>query len=148
MLEKLDQPGTARQQALGGGVEIRAKLRERRHFTVLGQVEAQRACHLLHRSDLRRAPHPRYRDADVHCRPHARIKQIGFQEDLAIGDRDHVGRDVGRDITSLGLDHRQRRERAAALSITHFRCPLQETGMEVEDISRIRLTSGRPAQQE
>ena len=63
----------------------------------------------LHRLDLRRRTHARHRDADVHRRTDALVEQIGLQEDLAVGDRDHVGRNVGRDVVGLGLDDRQAR---------------------------------------
>jgi len=37
-----------------------------------------------------------------------------LQIDLAVGDRDHVRRDVRRDVARLGLDDRERGQRAAA----------------------------------
>ncbi len=96
-------------------VEVGAELRERRHLAVLREVEAQRAGDLLHRLDLRRAADARHRDADVHGRADAGVEQVGLEEDLAVGDRDDVGRNVGRHVAGLRLDDRQRGQRAAAL---------------------------------
>ena len=47
-------------------------------------------------------------------RPDALIEQIRFQEDLAVGDRDDVGRDVRRHVAGLRFDDRQRRQRTVA----------------------------------
>ena len=44
------------------------------------------------------------------------VEQVGLKENLAVGDRDHVRRDVGRDVVGLRLDDRQRRQRAAAVA--------------------------------
>ena len=114
LLEDLDQPLAAVELRLRRLVEVGAELRERRQLAVLREDEAQRARDLLHRLDLRVAADARHRDADVHRRADAGVEEVGLEEDLAVGDRDHVGRDVGRDVAGLGLDDRERRERAAA----------------------------------
>ena len=88
---------------------------ERFELAVLREVEAQTAGDLLHRLDLRRATDARHRDADVDRRAHAGEEQVGLEEDLAVGDRDDVRRDVRRDVAGLRLDDRQRGERAAGL---------------------------------
>ena len=67
---------------------------------------------------------------------------------LAVGDRDHVGRDVGRDVALLRLDERQGRERAAAVGIGELAGALEQARMQVEDVAGIRLASGRTAQRE
>ena len=73
----------------------------------------KRAGELLHRLALGVAADARHRDADVHGRPDAGEEEVGLEVDLAVGDRDHVGRDVGRDLAFERLDDRQRRQRAA-----------------------------------
>ena len=115
LLEHLDQPGPAGELPLGGGVEVGAELGERLELAVLRQREPERARHLLHRLDLRVAADAAHADAGVHRGPDVGEEEVGRQEDLAVGDRDDVGRDVGRDVTRLGLDDRERRERAARL---------------------------------
>src|SRR3974390_723678 len=94
LLEEFGQTRTAIQQALRRGVEIAAELRERRHFAVLRQLALDLAGDLLHRLGLRRGSAPRPRQTDVHRRPDALEEQVGFQEDLAVGDRNDVGRNV------------------------------------------------------
>ncbi len=63
---------------------------------------------------LRLAADARDRPADVDRRQLAFLEQRRRQVDLPVGDRDQVGRDVGREVLRLGLDDRQRGQRAAA----------------------------------
>ena len=58
-------------------------------------------------------PTRRDADADVDGGPHAGEEQVGLEVDLAVGDGDHVGRDVRRHFAFERLDDRQRRQRAA-----------------------------------
>ncbi len=74
-----------------------------------------RAGDLLHRLDLRGRADAADRQADVDGGTDALIEELGLEEDLAVGDRDHVGRDVGRHVAGLGLDDRQRGQRAGAV---------------------------------
>jgi hypothetical protein len=53
-------------------------------------------------------------------RAHAFVKEVGLKEDLPVGDRDHVGWDVARDVALLRLDDRERGKRAAALLFRSF----------------------------
>jgi len=48
-------------------------------------------------------------------RADALVEEIGFEEDLTVGDRNDVGRDVGRDVAGERLDDGQRGERALAV---------------------------------
>lgn len=107
LLEQFDEPLTALQLRLGGRVQVGCKRRERFQFAVLRQVQTQRAGHLFHGLDLRRTAHAGHRHTDVDGRPHTLVEQVGLQEALTVGDRDDVGRDVGRDVVGLGLDDRQ-----------------------------------------
>ena len=80
--------------------------------------------------------------------PHARVEEVGLEEDLAVGDRDHVRRDVRGDVAGLGLDDRQRRERAAAELVGELAGALEQARVQVEDVARERLAARRAAQQE
>src|SRR5262245_35472529 len=53
LLEQLGQARAAVEQALRGGVEVRTKLRERRHLAVLRELALDAAGDLLHRFGLR-----------------------------------------------------------------------------------------------
>src|SRR3546814_17214025 len=55
------------------------------------------------------------READVDRGTDALIEEVGFEEDLAAGDRNHVGRNIGRHVARLRFDDRQRGERARAI---------------------------------
>ena len=52
LLEELGEAGAAVEEALGGGVEVRAELGEGGHLAVLGELALDRAGDLLHRLDL------------------------------------------------------------------------------------------------
>ena len=107
-----------------------------------------RAGDLLHRLDLRGRADARHGKADIHRRADALVEKVGLQKNLAVGDGDHVGRDVGRHVVRLRLDDRQRRQRAVAVGVVHLGGALQEPRMQVEDVARIGLAAGRTAQQQ
>src|SRR5690606_24392913 len=101
----------------------------------------------------------RYRDTGVHGRTHAGVEQARLQEDLAVGDRDHVGRNEGGDVTGLRFDNRQRGQRTGfafhvavgELLDVLFRNAgraLQQTRVQIEHVAGIRFASGRTAQQQ
>ena len=129
-------------------VEVGAEGGEGLQLAELRQVEPQRAGDRLHRLDLRRPTDPGDRDADVDGRPHPGVEQVGLQEDLAVGDRDDVGRDVGRDVVALRLDDRQAGHRAAAELVGELRAPLEQPGVQVEDVTGVGLAARRAAQQQ
>ena len=85
---------------------------------------------------------------------------------MAVGDGNHVGRDVRGDVTGLCFDDGQSRQGAAAFH-EGFQCggqivhvgdnlvrfndlggALQQAGVEVEDIAGVGLASGRTAEQQ
>src|SRR6202012_2649012 len=73
---------------------IRAELRERCEIAELRHVQSQRAGNLAHRFDLRVAADAADRNADVDGGTNTSVEQIGFEIDLAVGDRDDVRRNV------------------------------------------------------
>ena len=103
---------------------------------------------LLHRLDLRGGADARHREADVHRRADALVEEVRLQKDLAVGDGDDVGRDIGRHVVRLRLDDRQRGQRAVAVLVVHLGGALEQPRMQVEDVARIGLAAGRTAQQQ
>ena len=91
-------------------IEVRAELCKCRQLAKLCEVDTQRTGDLLHRLDLCRTADAGNRVADVDSRTHARVEKIGFEKDLSVGDRDHVRRNVSRDVAGLRLDDRQARQ--------------------------------------
>src|ERR1700677_1409621 len=148
LLEQFGEPRAAVEQALRRGIEIGAELRERRHFAVLRELALDLAGDLLHRLGLRRRADAGHRKADVHRGPDALEEQIGLEEDLAVGNRDHVGRDIGRDVVGLGFDHRQRRQRSRAVIFVELGGALEQARMQIEHVAGIGFAARRPAQQQ
>ena len=96
LFQDLDQAAAAIELIERGLVEVGTELRERRELAVLREVEAQRAGHLPHRFHLRRAADARHGVADVDRGSDTLVEEIRLEEDLAVGDRDHVGRECRR----------------------------------------------------
>ena len=148
LLEDLGQAVTAVQLGLRHLVQLGAERRERLEITELGQVGLEGPGHGPHGPDLGRAADPRHRVTDVDGRPDTGVEEVGLEEHLTIGDGDHVGRDVGRDVAGLGLDDRQGGERSSAHGVRQLGRALQQPAVQVEDVAGIGLPAGRTAQQQ
>src|SRR5262249_34477157 len=88
------------------------------------------------------------RVAHVDGGPDAGVEQVGLQEDLAVGDGDDVGGDVGRDVAGLRLDDGDGGQAAPAVLVRELGRPFQQAAVQVEDVARVGLASGGPAQQQ
>src|SRR5208283_1401978 len=117
---------------LRGFVEVAAELRERRQFPVLREVESQRAGNLTHGLNLGAAADAADRKSHVYGRTHAGVEQVGLEINLAVGDGDDVGRNVGRNVTRLGLDDGQRGQRTASALVVELGGAFQQTRVEIE----------------
>src|SRR5690606_13889625 len=100
-----------------------------------------------------------YGDTRVNCRTNTGVKQVGFQEDLTIGNGNYVGRNERRNVTRLGFDNRQSGQGAGLTFhftfsevLNVFRvnagCALQQTGVEVKHVARECFTSWRTTVQQ
>ena len=103
---------------------------------------------LLHRLDLRGGTDAGDRETDGNRRTHALIEQIGFEIDLAVGDRDDVRRDVSRHVAGLRLDDRQRGQRTVAVLFADARGAFEQAAVEIEHVAGIRFAAGRALQHE
>ena len=112
-----------------------------------GQPEFYTHAYLFHGADLGRRPDPADRQSDVDGGTDPLVEQLRLQEDLSVRDRDDVGRDVGGDVAGLSLNDRERREGATAEVIVHLGGSLEETGVEVEDVTGVGLTTGRTTEE-
>ena len=63
-------------------------------FPELSQFQPQRTGDLFHGFDLGISSHPADRVTDMNRGTNTGVEQIGFQENLAVGDRNHIGRNV------------------------------------------------------
>ena len=94
LLEDLDQPPPAGELGLRRLVEIRSELRKSGHVAELRQLEPQRPGDLLHGLRLGVAADAGHRQPDVDRWADAGVEEVGIEEDLPVGDRDDVCRDV------------------------------------------------------
>ncbi len=139
---------TAVQLILRGLVEIGTKLREGFQTAILSQFQAQFAGDGSHRFDLCAAADAAHGKTDVDGRADVRVKQIAFEIDLAVGDGDDVGGNVGRNVAGLGFDKRQSRKRAAAFFIAEFSGALEQAAVKIEHVAGKRFAAWRTAQQQ
>ena len=129
-----------------GLVEVAAKLRERRQLAELREVQLDGSRNLLHRLHLRGGAHAADRQAHRNRRAHALIKQICFQKQLAVGDGNHVRRNVRGYVARLRLDDGQRRERSAAGVFGQARRALEQPAVQIKHVTRKCLAAGRAFQ--
>src|SRR5712692_10566720 len=145
LLENFGQALAAIDAALGSLVQVGRELRERGQLAELSEVETQGASYLAHGTRLRVAAYAGDREADVHGGSLTCVKQIRLKEDLPVGDRNDVRRDVGRNVVGLCFDDGQGRQRAAAVVVVEARSAFQQARMQVEHVAWIGLASGRAA---
>src|SRR3990167_1772830 len=91
----------------GGFVQVRGELGKSRQFTVLSQSGTDTTGKLLDNLGLRSTTNTRYRNTSVHRRTNTGVEHRRFQEDLTVGDRNHVGRNERGNVASLRFDDRQ-----------------------------------------
>jgi hypothetical protein len=148
LLEEFSELLTSVQELLGGSVEIRTELSEGGNFSVLGQLELEGTGDLLHGLDLGGGTDTGHRETDIDGGADTLVEELSLQEDLTISDRDHIGGNVGRHITSLGLNYWERGEGTVAVVLVHLGGTLEKTRVEIEDITGVGLTTGGTSEEE
>src|SRR5690606_16566213 len=159
LLHQLGYALTVLQLLTGCFVKVRSELGESRQFPVLGQGQTDVTAELFHDLGLGCTTYPGYGDTGVHRRTDTGVEQVGFQEDLTVGDGNHVGRNERRNVTGLGFDDWQSGQRTGLAF--HFAVgellnvvsvyagsALQQTGVQVEYVTRVGFTSWRTTQQQ
>ena len=71
-----------------------------------------------------------------------------LEEDLSVCNGDDVGRDIGGDVACLCFDDRQCGDRTAAVCIVQTAGTFQQTGVQIEYVTRISFTPGRTVEQQ
>ena len=132
---------TVGELTLCGLVEVAGELGEDFHFAVLGKVQTDAARCLFHGLCLGIAADTGNRKTDVNSRTLAGEEQVALKEDLTVCDGNNVRRDVSGNVARLRFNNRQCRHAAAAECIGKMRRALQQTGMQVENVTRIRFTT-------
>ena len=133
---------------LGGSIKIGTELSEGGDLTVLGQEKLERTSDLLHGLELSGGTDTRHGQTDVDGGADTLVEELGLQEDLTISDGNDVGGNVGGHITTLGLDDGQSSQGATAVLVVHLGGTLQETRVEVENVTGVGLTSGGTPQKQ
>merc|ERR1719464_349428 len=148
LLQQLSQPHASAQQLLGGSVKIGSELSESSDLSVLSQLELHGTSDLLHGLGLSSRTDTGHGETDVDSGSDTLVEQLCLQEDLSVSDGNDIGGDVGRHVTSLGLNDRQGSEGATSHGVGHLGGTLKQPGVEVEDVTGVSLTAwGTPEQQ-
>src|SRR5487761_1099097 len=135
LLQQLRQTLAAIELAERHLIKIAAELRERRQLTILREVELQRRANLLGCFTGGGKTYPADRQTHVHRRTNAGIEQVGLEENLSIGDGNHVRRNIGGNVARLRLDDGKSGQAAAAKLLVQLRGTLQQARMQVENVA-------------
>src|ERR1035437_5275985 len=146
LLENFHHAFAAFENRLRLCVEVGAELRERREFAVLREITFDTTSDLFHRLDLRGGTNTAHRETDRNSGTNTLIEQIGFEINLAVCDRNHVRRNVGRNVARLRLDDRQRGQRTIAVFFRNTGRTLKQTAVQIKHVTRIRFAAGRTFQ--
>ena len=141
LLEELGQFLTSVKELLGGSIQIGAELSESGDLTILSELELEGTSKLLHGLNLGGRSDTGDGKTDVDSGTDTLMEELGLEEDLAIRDRDDIGGDVSGHITSLGLDDGKGGQGTSTVGLVHLGCALKKTRMQVEDITRVSLTT-------
>ncbi|RUS30139.1 hypothetical protein BC938DRAFT_479810 [Jimgerdemannia flammicorona] len=142
LLEQLGEASTTVQQELGGRVQVGSELGEGSNLTVLGKVQLQGTGDLLHGLGLGSRTDTGHRQTNIDGGTDTLEEQLGLQEDLTVGDGNNVGGNVRGHITTLGFDDGQGGQGATADGT------FEKTRVQIEDITRVGLTTRRTTQQQ
>src|SRR4029077_18678844 len=105
LLQDFREPLATGELALRHFVElVGAELRESGKLAVLRHVQPQGTGYLPHGLDLRVAANAAHGDADVDCRTNTSVEKVGFQINLPVGNRNHIGWDVSGNVARLRLN--------------------------------------------
>src|SRR5690606_13644232 len=159
LLEQFNDALATFQLAARSVVKVGGELGERCKFAILGQVGTNTTGHLLDDLGLRSATDTRHRNTGVDGGTDTGVEQVGFQEDLAVGNGDDVGRNEGGHVAGLGFDDGQRSKRTGlafdctlgeVLDVLFIDagCAFQQAGVQVEHVARVGFAAGWAAQQQ
>ena len=146
LLEDFSQFLSSVKLGLGGGIEVRSELGESSDFSVLGKLNLDGWSNLLHGLNLGGRSDSGHRKTDVNGWSHSLVEGFLLQENLTIGNGDDIGWDISGHITSLGLNDWEGSKGSTSVVHVHLGCSLQKSGVKIEDISWVSLSSGWSSQ--
>lgn len=141
LLQEFSQFLSSVKKMLSGSIKIWTELGEGSDFSVLGQLKLEWTGDLLHGLDLGSWSDSWHRQTDVNGWSDTLIEKLSFQENLSIGNGDHIGWDIGRHITSLGFDNGEGSQWSTTVLHVHLSCSFQQTRVKIEDISWVGLSA-------
>lgn len=97
---------------------------------------------MLHGLELGSGTDTRDGKTDVDGGTDTLVEKLSLQEDLTVSDGNDVGRNVGRHITTLGLNDGKGSHGTTTVLVVHLGSTLEETRVEVENVTGVGLTSG------
>jgi hypothetical protein len=141
LLEELSELLSSVKELLGGSIEIGTELGESGDLTILGELELEGTGELLHGLDLGGRSDAGNGETNVDCGTDTLMEELGLEEDLTVGDGDHIGGNIGGHITGLGLNDGEGSEGSSTVGFVHLSCALEEARMEIENITGVGLTT-------
>ena len=148
LLEELGKLLTSVEELLCSGIKIRTELGESGDFSVLSQLELHGTSDLFHGLDLSGRTDTGDGKTDVNSRADTFVEEFSLQEDLTISDGNHIGGNVSRHITSLGLNNRESCEGTVTVVLIHLGGTLEETRVEIENVTGVSLTTWGTSEKE
>jgi len=148
LLQQLGQSLTSSQGLLGRSVQVGTELGESGDFSVLSQEQLQGTGDLLHGLNLSGGTDTRDRQTDVDSWSDTLVEQLSLQENLTISNGNDVSWNVSGHITTLSLNDWQSGQRTTAVGIGHLSSSLQQTRVQVENITWVSLSSWWTSQQQ
>ena len=148
LLQQLSELLSSIQKLLGGSIEIRSELGESSNLSVLSELELHGTGDLFHCLDLGSGSDSGHRKTDVNGGSNTFVEKLSLEEDLSISDGNNVGGDISRHITSLGLNDGKGSEGSGSVCLVHLSSSLEESGVKIEDISGVSLSTRRSSEEE
>ena len=133
----------ARDLALDLNIRDAAEPREHFKFQELSIVKPQRLRRLSQGRRLGLAADTADACPDIDRRLVALVEQPRIKNDLAVGDRDQVGWNVGAQIAGIQFGDRQGGQRPAAGGLRKFRSAFEQPCMDIEHVAGVSLAPRR-----
>jgi hypothetical protein len=127
LLQNFSDPASSLETTAGFRIEPDPESRETLELFELGEGETQLAGNLLIGRKLCVTSYTRNGLTNVDSRQLAPLEELWTNEDLPIGDRDKIGRDIGGNILRLRLNDGKRCEGPPAVIVSQMRRALEQT---------------------
>jgi hypothetical protein len=148
LLEEFVETDSTVELLLGGRVKVGTELGKSSNFTELSELELHGTGNGLGGLVLGSGSDARHGKTDGDSWTLTLVEEFRLQENLSISDGNNIGRNVSGHISGLGLNDWKGSQGTSSVSTVHLGGTLQKTGMEVENITRVGLTTWRTTKQQ